>query len=189
MYKTGMAIPVAMCATALYHCCDEELRADLMRDLHSDVSSISEVDLIAAIKRLVVKKERTLVHRMRVYKMTRAPGTTIRAFLVSLKGQATLCQYTASCREPGCEHSYDYSVEIIRHHLIRGFADPETLNDILGDPKTDKILEETVNLFAQKEQGKATRSAVDDTSAPMSQTTYTSSHKTQPSNSNDQRKC
>ena len=156
-----------------------------MRDLQSDVSSMSVVDLLAAIKHLAVKEESTLVHRMRLSKMTQAPDTPIRTFLVSLKGQASLCQYYARCREPRCEQTYEYSAEIIRDILIRGIADPEILNDILGDPKTDKTLEETVNLIVQKEQGKATRSAVGDTAASMSQTTYTSRHETQLSNSND----
>ena len=35
MYKTGMAIPAAMCSTALFHCCEEELINDLMRDLQA----------------------------------------------------------------------------------------------------------------------------------------------------------
>ena len=143
-----MAIPGAMCATALYHCGDEELRSDLMIDLQSDVSSMSEEDLLAAIKRLAVKEESTLVYRMRLRKMTQAASTPIRTFLASLKGQASLCQCTARCREPGCEHTYDYSAEIIRDNLIRGITDAEFLNDILGDHKTDRTLEETVNLIA-----------------------------------------
>ena len=133
MYETGMAVPVAMRATALYYLCDEELSADHMRELQSDVSSISEVDLLAAIDRLAVKDESTLVHRKSFNKMAQAPGTLIRAFLASLKGQATLCQYTARCRESGCEHTYDIRAEIIGGSLVRGIADPEILNDILGD--------------------------------------------------------
>ena len=160
-----------------------------MRDLQSDMSSMSEVELLATIRRLAVKEESTSAHRMRLSKMTQAPGTPIRTFSASLKGQASLYQHAARCREPGCEHTYDYSAEIIRDNLIRSIADPEILNDILGDPKTDKTLEETVNLIAQKEQGNASRSAVGNTAASMSQTTYTSCHKTQPSNSNDQREC
>ena len=133
MYKRGMAIAVVMRATTLCHCCDEELGADLLIDLQSDVSSMSEVKLLAAIKRLAVEEESTLVHRMRLSKMTQALDTPNRTFLATLKGRASLC------------------VEIIRENLIRGNADPEILDDILGDPKTDTTLEETVNLIAQKE--------------------------------------
>ena len=106
---------------------------------------------------------------MRLSKLTQAPGTPIRTFLATLKGQAALCKFTANCKEQGCNHQYDYSAEIIRDNLIRGIADPEILADVLGDPKTDRTLEETVDFIAQKEQGKSTRAAVGDNTAAMSQ--------------------
>ena len=88
MYKNGMNIPNNMCATALFHCCHEDLMNDLMRDLQQDVSAMAEPDLLAAIKRLAVNEESTLVHRIKLSKMTQAPGTPIRTFLASLRGQA-----------------------------------------------------------------------------------------------------
>ena len=39
-------------------------------------------------------------------------------------------------------------------------ADQEIMSDLLGDSKTDRTLEETVQFIAQKEQGKATQNAV-----------------------------
>ena len=153
---------------------------DIMRDLQADVSSMSETDLLAAIKRLAVKEESTLVHRIRLSQMTQAPGTPIRSFLASLKGQAALCQFTAQCKVPDCQHQYDFSSEIIRDNLIRGIADPEILADILGDAKTDRTLEQTVDLIAQKEQGKSTRAAVGDSTSAMSQTNSYSKNRTKP---------
>ena len=139
MYKTGMAITNDLRATALFNCCDDDLMGDLMRDLQTDVSAMSESDLLAAIKRLAVKEESTLVHRIKLSKMTQAPGTPIRTFLAALKGQASLCQYTAPCKQPGCNHTYDYSAEIIKDNLVRGISDPEILADLLGDSKTDRV--------------------------------------------------
>ena len=107
MYKTGMCIPTAVHATALFHCCDDDLMTDLMRDIQGDMAAMPESDLLAAIKRLAVKEESTLVHRIRLGKMTQAPGMPIRTFLANLKGQAALCQYVATCKENGCDHVYD----------------------------------------------------------------------------------
>ena len=95
MYRTGRAISTDMCATALFKCCDEDLRNDLRRDLQTDVASMSEDDLLAAIQRQAVKQESTLVHRIKLGRMTQAPGTPIRTFLAALKEQAALCKYTA----------------------------------------------------------------------------------------------
>lgn len=175
MYKAGMSISTAMEATALFHCCEDELRTDLMRDIQDDVASMPEADLLNAIKRLAVKEESTLVHRIKLGKMTQAPGMPIRTFLANLRGQAALCQYVSACKEPGCQHMYDYSTEIIKDNLVRGINDPEILSDILGDPKTDRTLEETVAFIAQKEQGKATRAAMGDSTSAMSQSTFHSS--------------
>ena len=148
MYKVGMAIADNILPTALFYCCDPDLRTDIMRDLQENVANMAEADLLSAIKRLAVKDESTLVHRIKLNKMTQSPGTGIRTFLASLRGQASLCQYKATCKEPGCAHVFDYSDEIIKDNLVRGIADPEIMSDLLGDPKTDRTLEETVSFIA-----------------------------------------
>jgi len=77
MYKVGMAITANMLSTALFYCCDQDLQTDIMRDLREDVANMPEADLLAAIKRLAVKDESTLVHRIKLGKMTQSPGTGI----------------------------------------------------------------------------------------------------------------
>ena len=190
MYKVGMAIQPPMVSTALFHCCDDDLRTDIMRDVQDDVASMPEDDLLNAIKRLAVKEESTLVHRIKLGKMTQAPGMPIRTFLANLRGQAALCQYVATCKENNCAHTFDYSTEIIKDNLIRGIADPEILSDILGDPKTDRTLEQTVAFIAQKEQGKATRAAVGgDSASSMSWSSSYTSRPQKPPSTEPSSKC
>ena len=74
---------------------------------------------------------------MKLGKMVQTPGTGIRKFLANLRGQASLCKFTAQCEEPSCSHTFDYSSEIIKDNLIRGIADPEILVDLLVDIKAD----------------------------------------------------
>ena len=167
MYKVGMAIADNVRSTALFYCCDHDLRTDIMRDIQGDVANMTEDDLLAAIKRLAVKDESTLVHRIKLSRMTQSPGTGIRTFLASLRGQAALCQYVAKCKVQDCPHEFDFSDEIIKDNLVRGIADPEILSDLLGDPKTDRTLDETVSFIAQKEQGKVTKTAVGDSAGGM----------------------
>ena len=170
MYKIGIRIADNVVPTALFYCCNSDLRTDIMRDLRQDVATMAEADLLAAIKRLAVKDESILVHRIKLNKMTQSPGTGIRTFLATLRGQASLCQYKATCNEPGCTHVFDFSDEIIKDNLVRGIADPEIMSDFLGDPKTDRTLEESVSFIAQKEQGKVTKSAVGDSIRAMGTT-------------------
>ena len=61
MYKSGTLIPVEQVATALFYCCSEGLRLDVMRDLQDDVAKMTEENLLANIKRLAVKEESILV--------------------------------------------------------------------------------------------------------------------------------
>ena len=167
MFKTGTNVPQHQVSIALFHCCSEGLKQDIMRDVQFDIGTMSETDLLGEIKRLAVKEESILVHRMKLGKMAQTPGMGIRTFLANLRGQASLCQFTTKCTEPECTHTFNYSKEIIKDTLIRGISDPEILADILGDAKTDRTLEEVVSFIAQKEQGKATRTAVGDCAAAM----------------------
>ena len=89
MYKTGMAITANVLPTALFYCCDTNLRTDIMRDLQDDVANMTEEDLLNAIKRLAVKEESTLVQRIKQNMMTQSPGSNVRTFLASLRGQAS----------------------------------------------------------------------------------------------------
>ena len=93
-----MAITDNVLPTALFYCCNTDLRTDIMRDLRQDVATMAEGDLLAAIKRLAVKDESILVHRIKLNKLTQSPGTGVRTFLANLRGQASLCQYKATCK-------------------------------------------------------------------------------------------
>ena len=54
------------------------------------------------------------------------------------------------CREPGCTHEFDCSEDITNDNVVRGIAEPEIISDILGDPKMDTTLEETVSFFVNR---------------------------------------
>ena len=180
MYKKVMRLSNDELSTGLFYCCEEDLKSTLMRDMQSDISAMSETDLLAAIKRLAVKDESVLVKRIKLSKLTQAPGSPIRTFLSLLRGQAALCQYSVKCKIPGCDHIYDYSEEIIKDNLIRGIADPEILSDLLGDSKSDRTLDETVTYIAQKEEGKATRTAVADRTSVISHSSKTKPNRNNP---------
>ena len=70
MYKLGMAIPGNMVNTALFYCCSDELRADILRDIREDLSTKSEDELLTTNKRLAVKERGILAQRLELGKMT-----------------------------------------------------------------------------------------------------------------------
>ena len=102
MYKKGTKITADQVPTALFYCCSEELRQDIMRDMQTDISAMSEDNLLREIRKLAVKEESTLVHRMNLCKMVQAPGMGVRTFAANLKGQAALCDFNIRCDREGC---------------------------------------------------------------------------------------
>ena len=107
MYKTGTVIATPQVATALFYCCNEDLRMSIMRDTRQDVALMPETILLETIKRLAVRDESILVHRMKLARMVQGPGMGIRTFLANLRGQAALCKFTAKCTEDKCTHVFD----------------------------------------------------------------------------------
>ena len=132
MFKTGTLIPTHQASTALFHCCDGDLRNDILRDFSGDITSMTEKDLLNMIERLSVRNESILVQKMKLNQITQAPGMSVKSFLAWLRGQAALCRFTVKCSVSECTNTFDHSNEIIKGNLIRRLADPEILSDLLG---------------------------------------------------------
>ena len=76
----------------------------------------------------------------------------VRNFGARIKGQANICKYNTKCSN--CDHSMDYTDEILRDILVRGLADTEIQLSLLGDKNQDMGLEEMYKFVESKESGK-----------------------------------
>ena len=98
-YKTAMGITGGTTSAHLYGCLDEELQRDLQKSNQGIVASdMTEADLLEAVKKLAIKQESKLAHRIKMGKAVQSPGTSIRIFYAQLKGLATACGYTITSR-------------------------------------------------------------------------------------------
>ena len=161
-YKTAMGITDNVASAYLYGCLEEELRRDLRMSNPTVVASeMVETDLLNAVKKLTVKVESVLAHRIKLGKTVQAPGQGIRTFHAQLKGLAAACDYKAffTC---ACSRvkEVDYSNSVIQDQLIRGIADQDILADLLGDEKSDRSLEQIIEYIARKEQAKLEQGVV-----------------------------
>ena len=161
-YKTAMGITGGTTSAHLYGCLDEELQRDLQKSNQGVVASdMTEADLLEAVKKLAVKQESKLAHRIKMGKAVQSPGTSIRIFYAQLKGLATACDYTITSRcQCARDNIIDYADHVIQDQLIRGIADHEILADLLGDEKTNRTTPEIVDYIARKEQAKVERGTV-----------------------------
>ena len=159
MFKTGMGITATQAPVYLFNCLDSDLKDDILRaNPSTDISQIPEAELTEIIKTLAVKIESKLVHRIKMGQATQPPGSSIRNFLATLKGQSKLCEFKIHCQT--CLVDLDYSEEVILDQLVRGISDKEILADLLGDTKTDRSLSEVVDFIARKEQAKLEQGTV-----------------------------
>ena len=157
-----MGIADNIASAYLYGYLEDELCKDLWKFNTSVVASdMTEVDLLNAVKKLTVKVESILAHRIKLGKAVQAPGQSIRTFHAQLKGLASSCSYkvnsTCTC---SIVQEVDYSESVIQDQLIRGSADQDILADLLGDEKTDRSLEQIVKYIARKEQAKLEQGVV-----------------------------
>ena len=84
----------------LLECCDEPLRKDLTRSAGGSLTSKSEEAVLAAIKKLAVREENTMVARVALHNMRQDRDETVRSFGARLRGQAGICKFIVNC--PNC---------------------------------------------------------------------------------------
>ena len=124
-------------------------------------ADMTEGNLLAAAKRLAVKEETKLAHRIKMGRALQSPGSSVRTYHSHLKGSAAHCRYqiTHHCT-CGRDSMVDYSDEVIQDQLVKGLADQEILADLLGDEKADRTTDQIVEFIARKEQAKLERGTV-----------------------------
>ena len=93
-----------------------------------------------------------MVARVQLSDMKQDRDETIRNFGARLRGQASVCKFTTAC--PSCNTAVNYTDNILRDILIKGFADNEIQLDLLGDKNQDMSREEVFQFVEAKEEGK-----------------------------------
>ena len=136
----------------LLECCDEQLRKDLMRNKGGSLTDKTADEVMAAIKKLAVREENTMVARVQLHNMRQDRDETICSFGARLRGQAGVCKFLVTC--PGCNMEVSYTENILRDILTRGLADSEIQLDLLGERNQDMSLEEVFQFIEAKEAGK-----------------------------------
>ena len=157
-YGTATKITGVERSIQLLECCDEELRKDLTRIAGGSLSNKPEDVVLAAIKKLAVREESTMVARLTLTEMRQNRDETIRSFGARIQGQANVCNYSIEC--PSCQTQVSYTEHILRDVLIRGIIDPEIQLDVLGHQNQNLSLEKVFQLVEAKEAGKRSASKI-----------------------------
>ena len=78
----------------LLECCDDQLRKDLTRNAGGTLTEMAEGEVLAAMKKLAVREENTMVARVTLHNMKQDRGEPVRAYGARLRGQARVCKFT-----------------------------------------------------------------------------------------------
>ena len=70
----------------LLECCDEQLCKDLTRNTGGSLTNKTVVEVMAAIKKLAVREENTMIARVQLHNMKQDRDETIRSFGARLRG-------------------------------------------------------------------------------------------------------
>ncbi|CAC5401120.1 unnamed protein product [Mytilus coruscus] len=139
----------------LLECCDEQLRKDLTRSAGGSLTNKPEQEVLAAIKKLGVREENTMVARVTLHNMHQDRDEPVRSFCARLRGQAGVCKFFIKC--PTCNTDVNNTDTFIRDVLARGISDPEIQLDLLGDKNQDMTFEEVAQFVEAKDSGKRSR--------------------------------
>lgn len=145
----------------LLECCDEQLRKDLTRNAGGSLTNNTANDVLAAIKKLAVREENTMVARVQLHNMCQDRDETIRSFGARLRGQAGVCKFHVTCQT--CNIDVNYTEHIIRDVITRGLADSEIQLDLLGHTNQNMTLEEVFQFVEAKEAGKRSAGRLSET--------------------------
>ena len=154
----------------LLECCDEPLRRDLTRTTGGNLTDKSVDNVLAAIRKLAVREENTMVARVTLHNMRQDRDESVRNFGARLRGQADICKFVIDCNN--CAAKVNYTEAIMRDVLTRGVADPDIQLDLLGDKNQNMSLEEVFQFVEAKEAGKRSASRLLDSHAVGAATSY-----------------
>ena len=175
----------------LLECCDDQLRKDLTRNAGGTLTEVTEDQVFAAMKKLAIRQENTMVARVTLHNMKQDRGEPVRAYGARLRGQASVCKFTQQCS--GCTATVDYTEAMIKDVLYRGLDDSEIQMDLLGDRNQDMTLEQVLAFVEAKEAGKrsASRLLLPQAADAVASSTYRKQKKPQAKNTSpkDQPTC
>ena len=96
----------------LLKCCEEQLRKDLTKNAGGLLTNKSVDKVMAAIKKLAVREDNTIVTRVQLHNMCQDWDETTRSFSARLRDQASVCKFLIKC--PGCDADINYTKNILR---------------------------------------------------------------------------
>ena len=156
-YKTATGLTGNNIQIQLLETCSDNLRFALYQS-DASINTKSEVQILAAMKKLAVKEENQLVSRMKLGIFNQEPGEAVNKFASRLQGQAELCTFTEKCT--ACNIDIRFTHQMVRDNLVRGLYDQDIQREVLGMEDQTMNLDNLLKLLEAKEAGRRTQATI-----------------------------
>ena len=113
---------------------------------------LTEAQLMAAVKEVVVRTRNKMVTRHKLRKMIQSHDQPIQSFLSNLKTTARLCDYKVKCGDEMCGKFVDFTDQMVLEQLMVGMVDEETQRKLFIKPNI--TLAQAEKLVVAEEIGK-----------------------------------
>ena len=171
----------------LQYCCEEDLKNRLLQaEGAPKLATISEQDLLEAIKRIAVLSVDKVVHRVAFQKLKQDNGESLQKFVATLKSKATHCKYkvthkymcSARCAaDMEKTDTVSYSQNMVEGQLIVGLYNPDHRQKVMTEATQHPTFDDKVRFLAGLHATEASTAELDESSAGGVRSTYKSTRK------------
>ena len=156
VYKETVSITDDKLPVYLLSCCSSDLKSNVEK-ANPTISTQTEVEVLASIKRHAVVSVAASVLRTELLTMKQDHGENVLAFASRALGKARNCKLTVRC--PTCftppnsiTTNVDYSEEMVKQVVLAGMFDEEIKRKVLGTADIDtKSLNATIAIIETEE--------------------------------------
>ena len=119
---------------------------------HEAYTALTEKQLLAAIREMVVRTRNKMVTRHKLRKMVQSHDQPVQTYLSNLKATARMCEYKAKCEDEMCGKMVDFTDMMVLEQLSVGLADEDTQRKLFAKPEV--TLADAEKLVIAEEIGK-----------------------------------
>ena len=169
VYKGTVAITAAKLPVYLLACCSAELKSSVER-ADPAITTKSERDVLAAMKRHAVISVAASVLRTELFAMKQDHGETVLAFSSRALGKARNCKLVVRCPHGD---DVDYSEGMVKQVVLAGMCDDEIKRKVLSTAGIDdKSLNDTIAIIEMEEMASRSMSGHSTTPTQAGSTSY-----------------
>ena len=141
-------------------CCSDTLRLDLKSEKGEVLDTLSEAQLMSAMKKMAVRESNPMVHRNHVRSLKQGENEPIRNYVARLREAVMDCQFSVKCQAEMCDADVSYKEEMIRDQCVYGLQSNDTQAKILALGSKLLPLEDVVNKAEAEEQARLTQTKI-----------------------------